>query len=111
MNNLIPFKILLLISIFFTFNGPLYAVDADANRENAIQRTSEPHIALAENNAHGPSMNLILERLERQGYYGLSVHDGKLPGLAVKACKNGKTLLLGVNRWGDILWQQPRGTC
>ena len=59
----------------------------------------------------GIPMWVILDELRDRGYRRLRVRDGELPGYKIKACKNGRKFLLGVNRWGGIKWREPRGHC
>lgn len=87
--------------------GPLHALGADIPGEPIlVQEAFQPNIVSVANTVRrGLTMYSIMERLERQGYSGVSVHNSILPGLAVKTSKKGKTLQRGINRWGDILWQ------
>ena len=113
MNKRTPFKIFVFILNLLISMGPLHALGADIPGEPIlVQVAFQPNIVPVANTVRrGLTMNSIMERSERQGYSGVSVHDSILPGLAVKACKKGKALPLGINRWGDILWQQIRGIC
>lgn len=59
----------------------------------------------------GLPMRVILRKIRNKGYTRLAVRDGRLPGYKVKACRNGKKFLLGVNRWGGIKWRERTGKC
>ena len=59
----------------------------------------------------GLPMRVILHSLRDRGYRRLRVRDGQLPGYKIKACKNGRKFMLGVNRWGGIKWRDRIGTC
>ena len=100
MNKRTPFKIFVFILNLLISISPLHALGAGIpGKPITVQEAFQPNIVPVANTVRRSlTLNSIMERLERQGYYGLSVHDGNLSGLAVKACKKGKTLLLGINR-------------
>ena len=74
--------------------------------KNSVQHEKTHRVA-----HKGLPMRVILRDLRHRGYRKLRVRDGRLPGYKIKACKNGKRFLLGVNRWGGIKWRERRGHC
>lgn len=62
-------------------------------------------------NAGGIPPYVIRQTLLARGYYKIAFTDRTLPLYVAKACRNGRRFAIGLNRWGKVMWKQPRGHC
>lgn len=54
---------------------------------------------------------IIRQTLRARGFRKIQFRDRQLPLYVVKACKRGHKFIVGVNRWGKVVWKRPRGYC
>ncbi|MGI9570761.1 MAG: hypothetical protein ACR2PH_13755 [Desulfobulbia bacterium] len=87
------------------------AFAAKKSKNKRAQNHIAKHQKLYAAKRRGLPVYVIMGELRERGFRRLRVRGYNKTGYSIKACKRGRKVMLGVNRWGDIKWRERIGKC
>lgn len=87
------------------------AFAAKKSKNKHVRNNDVKHEMKHRASRRGLPLRIIMRDLRGRGFSRLRIRKTYKSGYNIKACKRGRKVMLGVNRWGDIRWRERIGNC